>query len=129
MVAHGSAMPPYHILVADDDDDVRALIARILARTFPSVTIWSVKNGLEALDIYDYHPIDLLITNYDMPGLDGIALIATMRQARQATIPILMISASVRIERQARAVGVTDFLLKPFAIPQLTTILKALLPP
>jgi CheY-like chemotaxis protein len=121
-------MPPYHVLVADDDDAIRSLLARILVHTYPTVTVWAVKDGREALDIYDQHQIDLLITNYTMPRLDGLALLATLRQARQATLPILMISASVTIESRARALGVTSFLIKPFSIPQLTAILKALLP-
>jgi two-component system copper resistance phosphate regulon response regulator CusR len=63
-----------------------------------------------------------------MPRLDGLALLATLRQSRQATLPILMTSAYMTIEPQARVLGVTAFLVKPFSIPQLTAILKALLP-
>jgi CheY-like chemotaxis protein len=122
-------MPPYHVLVADDDDAIRSLLARILVHMYPSMTVWAVKDGREALDIYDQHRLDLLISNYSMPRLDGLALLATLRQSRQATLPILMISASITIEPQARALGVTSFLVKPFSIPQLTAILKALLAP
>jgi CheY-like chemotaxis protein len=122
-------MPAYHVLVADDDDAIRSLLARILVHTYSSVTVWAVKDGREALDIYDQHPLDLLITNYDMPRLDGLALLATLRQSRQATLPILMVSAHMTIEPQARALGITDFLIKPFSIAHLTAILKVLLPP
>jgi len=122
-------MPPYHVLVADDDDAIRSLLARILVHTYPTVTVWAVKDGRAALDIYDQHQLDMLISNYNMPRLDGLALLTTLRQARRATLPILMISASITIMPQARALGVTDFLVKPFSIPQLTALLKALLPP
>jgi CheY-like chemotaxis protein len=121
-------MPPYHVLVADDDDAIRSLLARVLVHTYPAVTVWAVKDGKEALDIYDQQQPDLLICNYNMPRLDGLALLATLRQSRQATLPILMISASISIQPQARSLGVTDFLVKPFSIPQLTAILTALLP-
>lgn len=121
--------PPYHVLVADDDDAVRSLVARILVRTYPAVTVWAVKNGVEALTIYDQQTIDLLITNYDMPGLNGFALVGALRQTRSATLPILMLSALETIEPQARALGVTAYLAKPFSIPQLTAILSSLLHP
>jgi len=122
-------MPPYHVLVADDDDSIRSLLARILVHTYPSVTVWAVKDGREALDIYDQQQLDLLISNYHMPRLDGLALLQTLRQSRQSTLPILMTSAHVTIEPQARALGVTAFLVKPFSIAQLTALLKARLPP
>ena len=60
-------LPAYHILIADDDASVRALIARIVARAYPSVTISSVPDGLDALQIYDQRGADMLITNNAMP--------------------------------------------------------------
>ena len=121
--------PPYHVLVADDDAMIRSLVARILVRTYPQVTVREVANGLEALTIYDQQVPDLLITNYNMPGLDGFGLVTTLRTTRQATLPILMISAHPSAEARARACGVTAFLLKPFSLSGLTTTLLTLLPP
>lgn len=122
-------MPPYHVLVADDDDAIRSLLARVLVHTYPTVTVWAVKDGKEALDIYDQQQLDMVISNYNMPRLDGLSLLATLRQSRQATLPILMTSAYTTIESQARSLGVTAFLVKPFSISQLTALLKMLLPP
>ena len=122
-------MPPYHVLVADDDDAIRSLLARILVRTYPTMTVWAVKDGRDALEIYDHQQLDLLITDYDMPRLDGLALLATLRHSRQATLPILLVSANTTIAPQAHALGVSAFLTKPFSIPQLTAIITTLLPP
>jgi len=122
-------LPTYHILIADDDASVRALIARIVARAYPSVTISSVPDGLDALQIYDQRGADLLITNNEMPVLSGLSLIEHMRVLRQATLPIVMVSADTSIEPRAVALGVTRFVAKPFQPVQLAQVLTALLPP
>src|SRR3712207_3950138 len=62
--------PPYHVIVADDDDGVRAFIARVVVRTYPAVTLSAVRDGLDALLLFDQRGADLLITNNDMPRLN-----------------------------------------------------------
>jgi len=68
-----------------------------------------------------------LLTNNLMPGITGLELIRILR-ARQATLPILMVSASA-FEQQALAAGATRFLAKPFSVPNLLLALTSLLPP
>ena len=121
-------MPPSHIIIADDAADVRALIARVVARLYPAVTISAVNDGLDALQRYEQQGADLLIADYDMPRLNGLDLVRTLR-ARQVTIPIVMVSALPTSEQQALAAGATRFVVKPFSISQLTQILTTLLPP
>jgi two-component system, NarL family, capsular synthesis sensor histidine kinase RcsC len=124
------AMPSsYHVIIADDDAVMRSLIEHIVVRIYPTATISAANNGVEALLVYDQRGADLLITNYDMPALNGLMLVETLRVQRQATLPIVMVSANPAIERQALAVGVTRFLAKPFTVTQLTQVLTGLLPP
>ena len=52
-------MPPYHVLLADDDAMIRALVARVLVRMYAYVTVRAVANGLDALTIYDQEAIIL----------------------------------------------------------------------
>ncbi len=117
-----------HVIIADDHDAVRALVARIVVRIYPSVRLVAVTNGAEALDAYNQRGADLVITNQDMPVLRGLDLIRALR-AQQATIPILMLSSDPKVEPLARAAGATRFLLKPFTIPVLRQVLIDLLPP
>src|SRR5215211_5239373 len=118
----------YHVIIADDDAAIRALIARVVARTYDPVAISAVPDGLDALAIYHQHGADLVITNQEMPVLSGLSLIERLR-VLSATLPIIMVSAHQSVEPQARAVGVTHFLLKPFHIALLVQILTRVLPP
>lgn len=118
----------YHVIIADDDAAIRALIARVVARTYARVTISAVPDGLDALLIYQQQSADLVITNQEMPILSGLSLIERLR-VLSATLPIIMVSAHPSVEPRARAVGVTHFLIKPFPITQLAQVLTRLLPP
>jgi CheY-like chemotaxis protein len=118
----------YHVIIADDDAAIRALIGRVVARTYDRVTISAVSDGLDALLIYEQHGADLVITDQEMPILSGLKLIEQLR-ARSATLPIIMVSAHPSLEPRARAVGVTHFLIKPFLISQLVQVLTRVLPP
>jgi two-component system, OmpR family, phosphate regulon response regulator PhoB len=119
----------FHVIIADDDDAIRGLIARVVARTYATVTISAVTNGLDALRIYDQSSADLLITNQDMPGISGLGLVEALRVVRLATLPIVMVSADLKIEPRALALGVTRFVAKPFTLTQLAQVLTSLLPP
>lgn len=118
----------YHIIIADDEDDMRSLMARVVVRTYPSVTISAVQDGVDALMVYGQRGADMLITNYDMPLMDGLALVRALR-ARQVTIPIVMVSGDAGIAQQALAAGITQFVVKPFTIVQFAQILTNLLAP
>src|SRR5436190_10923431 len=118
-----------HVIIAEDDESIRVLIARVVRHTYPLVTITAVTNGIEALLVYDQQGADLLITNQDMPGLSGLSLIEALRVLRQATLPILMVSAYAALEARAVALGANEFLVKPFMLLQLTEALTKLLPP
>ena len=120
-------MITHHIIIADDTDSVRGLVARIVARMYPAVRISAVTDGQDALDIFQSEGADLLITNNDMPRLNGIALVQHVR-AISATLPIIMISGNTSLAPAASAAGVTRFVAKPFTLGQLTQVLAQLLP-
>jgi len=117
-----------HILIAEDHATVRDLITTVVARTYPNSTITAVANGAEALAVYHAHGADLLITDYAMPSMTGLALIQTLR-AHQATLPILVVSMDTSIAQAIVHAGANRFLAKPFSVPELQTVLIDLLPP
>lgn len=117
-----------HIIIADDDDGIRALLARIIVRLYPVIAISAVNDGVDALAAYARHPADLLITNLDMPRMNGLDLVSTLRTG-QAPLPIVMVSADISIEQQALAAGVNRFVAKPFRINQISKAVTELLPP
>lgn len=122
-------MRPFpHVLIADDEDAVRSLIARIVARTYPAVHVTLANDGADALRAFDHDPADLVITNYDMPGMNGLDLIRALRM-RSATLPIVLVSADHALAPLAAARGSTAFVAKPFRTVTLQQVLIGLLPP
>lgn len=120
------AMRPFpHVLIVDDDDAVRALLARIVARTYPAVHLSLAADGLDALSAFDHDPANLVLTNYDMPRMNGPALVQALR-VRTTTVPIVMISADPGI---ATTNGITAFIAKPFRARDMQQLLARLLPP
>lgn len=117
-----------HILIAEDHAAVRELLTTIVARTYLTCTITAVANGAEALAVYDQRGADILITDYAMPIMTGLALIQTLR-AEQATLPILVMSMNTAIAEAVLQTGANRFLPKPFSLPELLQILIELLPP
>jgi CheY-like chemotaxis protein len=123
---------PYHphILIAEDQAAVRELITTIVARIYPTCTITAVATGAEALAVYQEHGADVLITDYAMPGMTGLALSqAQALRASQATLPILVISMDTSIAETVVNAGASRFLAKPFGLPELQQALRDLLPP
>jgi CheY-like chemotaxis protein len=117
-----------HILIAEDHAAVRNLLTTIVARTYPTCTITAVANGAEALAVFQARGADLLITDYAMPIITGLALIQTLR-AQQATVLILVMSMNTTITEAVLQAGANRFLPKPFTLHELQQALIDLLPP
>lgn len=122
------ALRKFHILVVDDHPDTLTLIVRALAEE--KYIVSKASTGAEALRKIDAHLPDLVVLDYKMSGMDGLAVMKTLR-ARPATerLPVLMLTAMTD-EPSTRAgfdAGVTDYVTKPFSIPQLTARVRACL--
>jgi CheY-like chemotaxis protein len=116
-----------HILIVEDHAAVRELLTTIVARMYPTCTLTAVASGVEALAVYHARGADLVITDYAMPGMTGLALVQTLR-AQQATIPILVISMNTAIAEVVLQAGANRFLPKPFSLTELQQILIDLFP-
>jgi CheY-like chemotaxis protein len=117
-----------HVLIAEDHAAVRELLTTIVTRVYPACTITAVANGAEALAVYDQHGADLLITDYAMQSMTGLALTQALR-AQQATIPILVVSMNTSIAEAMLQAGANRFLPKPFSLPAMQQTLIDLLSP
>jgi two-component system response regulator MprA len=106
---------PNHILVVDDNDLNRALIAKILELESYQVTL--ARNGTEAIQSVMHAMPDLAILDVMMPDMDGYELCRKLRQPPlNARIPIVMLTAmsSEEEKRLALAAGANDIWSKPF---------------
>lgn len=105
------------VLIADDSRTTQLLVRTTLQR-LPDTTFLSADNGREALKVLGANHVDLLVTDINMPELDGVGLVREARKLRTAAeLPILLITA--KGEELARdeglAAGADAYLLKPLS--------------
>ena len=118
----------FHILVVDDHPDALTLIVRALEDD--QYTVSKAASGPEALRMIDEHIPDLVVLDYKMAGMDGLAVMKTLRAKPETqSLPVLMLTAMTDepSTRAAFEAGVTDYVTKPFSIPQLTARVHACL--
>jgi len=116
-----------HILVVDDDRDIRELITDYLIKSGYRAT--GAANGREMRAMLSANAIDLVILDIMMPGDDGLTLCRQLRSDTQRNLPILMLTA--RSEDTDRILGLEmgadDYLIKPFVARELLARIKAIL--
>ncbi|OBF21534.1 SpoIIE family protein phosphatase [Mycobacterium sp. ACS4331] len=123
--ADGSTQP--RVLVADDNADMRAYLARLLRGD--GYRVDTVVNGREALDAVRADVPDLLISDVMMPRMDGLALVSALRADRRtALVPILLLSARAGSEASISGLGAgaDDYLVKPFTAAELLARVRAI---
>jgi signal transduction histidine kinase/ActR/RegA family two-component response regulator len=107
------------ILVVDDDPGVREFAAMALSDV--GYVVHEAENGKDALRILGEQPdIELLVTDFAMPGMTGVDLIATMRLTRP-NVPVILITGFATINAGDLSLANVAILRKPFAIPHLLT--------
>jgi CheY-like chemotaxis protein len=117
----------YRIIIAEDDRMAGKLLEIIVIGLCPLGNISLVLNGQEALRLYEQSGADLIISDKNMPLVDGLELTRTLR-ARGVSIPIIVMSGNTAVEAEAKKAGATLFLGKPGVYSQLPQLLPNLLP-
>lgn len=114
------------VLVADDDRAIRDSLERALE--LEGYRVRTAADGVQALAAVHSEPVDLLVLDVMMPGVDGLGVASVLRAERDRT-PILMLTA--RVETPDRVAGLDagadDYLAKPFELDELFARLRALL--
>ncbi len=103
-----------HILVVDDEHLLHGVLERLLTRHGMKVT--SCHSAPDALDVLGEEAVDLVITDFQMPGMNGFELLAHVRES-YPSIGVIMITGHANIQHavQAMANGAVDYLPKPFS--------------
>ncbi len=119
---------PATILIADDSTTMRAMVRGALEVDRHHVV--EAADGREALVALDAAPVDLVITDVNMPELDGLALVRTLRgQSRYRFTPILVLTteSSDQMKQRGREAGATGWLVKPFQRDRLREVVQHVL--
>lgn len=114
---------PYHILVVDDDPTVVALLKETL--TADGYHVSTALNGAEALAWMADRTVCLVITDFVMPGLDGLGLLAVVKQ-RRPEVPVIFMTASYdeAVLRAAVDGGAERVLSKPIGQREILRLVR-----
>jgi two-component system chemotaxis response regulator CheY len=114
------------ILVADDMEAVRTSVCTLLEH-FGFTNVIGARDGHHALEIIRSDGVDFLITDLDMPNMDGFALLRAIRSDDVLQkLPVLVLTADAEKDsvRKAAQAGANDYIIKPFAVELLEQKIK-----
>lgn len=118
----------YNVLVVDDEIWMCEGLKKIIARMEGAFTVAaSASDGRQALAKLECERIDVVITDINMPGMNGLELMERMRE-KHLTQPVIIVSAYNEFEyaRTAMRLGAIDYLLKPIKNEELSAVLSNL---
>ncbi len=113
------------VLTVDDSASIRQMVAFTLKSA--GYTVIEAADGQEGLDKAKVNAVNLVLTDQNMPKMDGLTLIKTLRGLPQyRATPILMLTteSSDAMKAQGRASGATGWLVKPFDPQKLLEVVK-----
>jgi len=110
-------MPWSHkrVLVADDSETMRMFILFHLIKTLPGVQIIEAVNGLDAIEKLKDQDVDLILTDMNMPELDGAGIIRAVRNTLNRKTPIIIITTKGEQKDRERGMqlGANAYITKP----------------
>ncbi|MFW6075208.1 MAG: response regulator transcription factor, partial [Chloroflexota bacterium] len=117
---------PARVLVVEDDPSIISMLRRGLSLEGYDVSV--AETGDTALDRYGSTQPDMIILDIMLPGIDGVEVCRRIRE-RDGDVPILMLTARDDIDDRVTGLdaGADDYLVKPFAFPELLARIRALL--
>jgi two-component system chemotaxis response regulator CheY len=117
------------VLVADDSQTMRMFILFHLIKMLPGVQIMEAENGAAAVEKLMRQDVDLILTDMNMPELDGAGVIRAVRQVLKKNTPIIVITTKGEKQDRERgmALGANGYITKPLNIREFReTVLKFL---
>ena len=104
----------FSLLFVEDDTMVCLSVGRILAKQFPDATVYTAENGLIGLELFKEHTPEIVITDVNMPMMDGIEMASKIKSIKTNTKFIVLTGYSDNnyLDRFS-AIGFNDYIVKP----------------
>ena len=111
------------VLVVDDEPNARRVLEMLLRKL--GCTVFSAADGKAALAVLHETPVDLLITDLNMPGMSGLELLAATR-SQGYTFPVIVVTAYGTVENAvvAMKLGAFDFIIRPLDVEQVEMVVS-----
>ncbi|HXT65472.1 MAG TPA: response regulator [Nitrospiraceae bacterium] len=114
------------VLVIEDDANLRTLIEMLLKRLGYEVLL--ADNGWKGLELYRREHLDVIVLDLKLPGMDGVEVLKQIRSLDLHQLVIVVtVDGTPKTEREVRALGVSEFIVKGSSIHSLGDTLKRLL--
>ncbi len=116
------------ILTVDDSASIRSMVSFTLKNAGYEVV--EAVDGVDALAKAQATPVDLVLTDHNMPRMDGLTLVRSLRELpayRSAPILILTTESDQEIKKRGKAAGATGWMVKPFDPQRLIEVVKQVL--
>jgi len=118
------------LLVVDDEVDILLSLTELFQTAMEGVEVLTARDGATALDLLQFHPVDAIVCDYRMPGMDGLEVLRRASEAHPE-VPRIMLTAYPDLELAMRAINeahIDSFLTKPVrAEPLLEAVNAALI--
>lgn len=116
------------ILLVEDEPDILIILHRLMRDLTGGYDIITVNGGAEALVQMAQRPVPLVITDYNMPGMNGLQLAAEIKKTSPDTRVVMITAyATPELEKRAREQRVDYYLPKPFPLDRLEQIVHDVL--
>lgn len=119
--------PPVSLLLVEDEELALEFMALILGKKFSNITLHTATNGVTGLDMFNTHTPDIVVTDINMPDMDGVRMIREIRSIKPATRFIVLSGDS---EKQAlwnsdlKGTAINYYILKPVSFDELFTAIE-----
>ncbi len=108
------------ILIVEDDPSAIEIILLMIPLNFPEVTIYGALNGTQGVELFKEHLPDIVITDINMPGMDGIRMAEEIKAMKADTKFIVLTGYSDKVHLDKFIdIGITDYMLKPIDFKKL----------
>ena len=118
------------VLVVDDSTATRALVCASIAEAYTAET-YEAATGFEALKLLPLHPFSLVVSDVNMPEINGLELVRMVRgNPRYTSVPVLLMSTDANDANREKwmRIGAAELLAKPFDPATLIEAIRRILP-